>query len=116
MGDTKEVANQTKKSKRGLRSTEEDVPLRSSKEKSSNKASGLRSQTEIHADRSEGQASGKASHSTEESHSLQHAEVHGEGSHDFGIDERQSESNVRIEMTSYFIISLITCRHQWLNG
>jgi hypothetical protein len=112
MGDVDKNAAQPKKAKRGIRATEEDVPLPSSKGKKSGKASGSRQQVYIPTQGLDAHATGHPTHDTEESHPLRSTEAYEEESQDFQTDER----NVRIWMPSHMTIALIICRHLWTNG
>jgi hypothetical protein len=105
-----------KKTKQGVRATEVDVPLTSSKGKKSGKASGSRLQSGVSTEDVEAQASMQTTHGTEESHTLRHTEVHEEDMQDLDADERQSQSTVCIKIHYYLVMALMIFRHQWING
>jgi hypothetical protein len=116
LGDTARNVTQPKKTKRGVRATEEDVPLLSSKGKKSGKASGSRHQADIHTRGVEAQASEHPTLDTEESHPLQSTEMHDEESQNCQTDPMQSQSNVSMKIPSHIIITYTFKKSmdQWL--
>lgn len=94
MGHDAKPVTQPKKTRRGVRATEEDIPLPSSKGKKSGNASKSRYQVEVEA-----QASGHPIHDTEESHHLQLPQAYEEDTQVFQTDEIQSQSNVLVRIS-----------------
>ena len=116
MGDVVEVVTQTRRSKRGIRTTERDVPFHSSKPKKSEKASGSNQPSQAHVETVEAQASKQPSRDIEGSHTYQLMEEPEDPLLDFHIEETCSQSYVCPTIHSPIFMTLMICRHQWING
>jgi hypothetical protein len=116
MGDVVEVVTQTRRSKRGIRTTEREVPFHSSKPKKSGKASGSNQPSQAHVETVEAQASRHPSRDIEGSHTYQLMDDPEDPLLDIQIEETHSQSNACTTINSYIFVTLIICRHQWTNG
>jgi hypothetical protein len=115
MGDVVEVVTQTRRSKRGIRTTEKEVPFHSSKSKKPSKASGSGHPTQAPVEVVETQAS-IPPHDIEGSHTYQLMEEPEDPLPDVQIEDTLSQSNVCTIIHSYIVKTLMICRHQWTNG
>jgi hypothetical protein len=116
MGDVVEVVSESKKPKRGLRSTGKDVPSHSSEQTVSGKASRSRLKANSQTEGIQAHASGHPPHETEESHTLNFTETQEDDSHDGPAEEGHPQSYVCTKMPLYIIMTLILFRHLWTNG
>jgi hypothetical protein len=94
MGDVIEVVSQTKKTTRGLRTTEKEVPFHSSKQTKSGKASGSRHKSDSHTEGIQVQSSRYPPHDTEESHTLRFRELQEDDIVGFQTEDRQPQIDV----------------------
>jgi hypothetical protein len=115
MGDIVEVVSETKKTKRGLRTTERKVPFHSSKQTKSGRASGSRQKADSYIEGVQAQASRQPSHETEEAHTLLFTDPQEDDILGCQTDDRQPQKDVRGIML-YWTNILMTRRIQWTNG
>lgn len=118
MGDVDEVVSHTRKTKRGLRTTEKDVPIQSSQQTKSGKASRSKPKEYSLTESVQAQGSRHSPHETEESHTLQFMEPQEDDMLAFQAEDGQPHIDVcrSSYLLSYTVIALMAGRNQWING
>ena len=106
MGKVVNVETQTKRSKRTVRTTEAVMPLPSSKQRSSGKASDIKHKGDLRTDQIKADASGHRSHVIEESHALQITQAQDDDGQDVEAYEERPIPNVCIAMHAHINLAL----------
>ena len=117
MGKVINVETHTKKSKRTVRTTEAVIPLPSSKQRLSGKASGIKHKEDLQTDQVKAHASGHRSHLIEESHALQLTQAQDDVGHDVEPHEECPIPNVCIAVHVHNTLALTTWKmpmDEWL--
>jgi hypothetical protein len=102
LGDVDEVVTQTRRSKRGLHTTQKEVPFHSSKPKKSGQSLRSRPQAVSDANEDQAQTYRQISDDTEESHPLHTTDIQEDDllddlqgfEEDIAVEEMQTQSNV----------------------
>lgn len=118
MDNVVEVVSRTQRTKRGLRTSEKEVPIHSSHQAKSGKASRSNPKDYRLGDDAQAQGSRSSPHETEESHSLQPMEPQEDDILAFEAEDGPPHNDVcySINLLSFTVRALMVCRHQWVNG